>query len=207
MMFNFLFRLALGVSLIALGGCASTQPTRFYVLSSLPRLEANQAESAKRGVAVGIRPVALPKYLDRPQIVTRAGRNQLDLAEFDRWAEPLKNNFGNVIAENLSILVPTNRIAVFPWNKSTPIDYQLTVDVTRFEARASGDSQLISRWSILGKNGKKVILRRKSEFREPVTGGSEASGGQDYKATVSAMSRALESLSREIAEAIRGLSR
>lgn len=206
-MYNFLFRLTLGVSLIALGGCASTKPTRFYVLSSLPRSESNQADLAKRGVAIGIRPVELPKYLDRPQIVTRVNRNQLDIAEFDQWAEPLKNNFGNVIAENLSTLVPTNRIAVFPWNKSTPIDYQLTVEVSRFEAGASGDSQLAARWSILGKNGKKVILHRKSKFSEPVAGGSEAGDGHDYKATVSAMNRALESLSREIAEAIKGLSK
>ncbi|MEE9549424.1 MAG: PqiC family protein [Candidatus Binatia bacterium] len=206
-MHNFLFRLTLGVSLIALGGCAATQPTRFYVLSSLPRSETNQAESVKGGVAVGIRPVAFPKYLDRPQIVTRASRNQLDIAEFDQWAEPLKNNFGNVIAENLSILVPTNRIAVFPWTKSTPIDYQVSVEVTRFEASAGGDSLLTARWSIMGKNGKKLILRRKSKFNEPLAGGGEAGGRQDFKATVSAMNRALESLSREIAEAIKGLSK
>ncbi len=206
-MHNFLFRLTLGFSLMFLGGCAGTQPTRFYVLSSLPRSETNQAESVKGGVAVGIRPVALPKYLDRPQIVTRASRNQLDIAEFDQWAEPLKNNFGNVIAENLSILVPTNRIAVFPWTKSTPIDYQVSVEVTRFEASAGGDSLLTARWSIMGKNGKKLILRRKSKFSEPVAGGGGPSGRQDFTATVSAMNRALESLSREIAEAIKGLSK
>ena len=206
-MHNFLFRLTLGVSLIALGGCAGTQPTRFYVLSSLPRSETNQAESVKGGVAVGIRPVAFPKYLDRPQIVTRAGRNQLDIAEFDQWAEPLKNNFGNVIAENLSILVPTNRIAVFPWTKSTPIDYQVSVEVTRFEASAGEDCLLTARWSIMGKNGKKLILRRKSKFNEPLAGGGDPGGRQDFKATVSAMNRALESLSREIADAIKGLSK
>ena len=204
-MYYFLFRLTLGVSLMVLGGCAGTQPTRFYVLSSLPRSDTTQAESVKGGVAIGIRPVVLPKYLDRPQIVTRVGRNQLDIAEFDQWAEPLKNNFGNVIAENLSILVPTNRIAVFPWTKSTPIDYQLAVNVTRFEASAGGDSQLISRWSIMGKNGKKLILRRKSKFSEPIAVGGDPGGRQDFKATVSAMNRALESLSREIAEAIKGL--
>ncbi len=206
-MHKFLFRLTLGLSLIALGGCGSTQSTRFYVLSSLPRSEANQAESAKQGVAVGIRPVALPKYLDRPQIVTRASRNQLDIAEFDQWAEPLKNNFGNVIAENLSILIPTDRVTLFPWTKSTPIDYQVSVEVTRFEGGTGGDSQLAARWSILGKKGKKVILSRKSRFSEPVARANESGGGQDFKATVSAMNRALENLSREIAAAIKGLSK
>ena len=206
-MHKFLFRLTLGVSLITLGGCAATKPTRFYVLSSLPRSEASQADSAKRGVAVGIRPVTLPKYLDRPQIVTRASRNQLDIAEFDHWAEPLKNHLEDVLAQNLAILIPTDRIAVFPWSKSTPIEYQLTVEVSRFEGRAGGDSLLAVRWSILGKNGKKVVLSRKSKFSEPVAKANEPGAGQDYKATVSAMNRTLESLSREIAGAIKGLSK
>ena len=191
----------LGVFLILMGGCASTQPTNFYVLSSLSGSEANkQAGGSDRSIAIGVGPVDLPRYLDRPQIVTRTSRNELDLAEFDQWAEPLKDNFSNVLAENLSILIPTDSIAVFPWNRSTPIDYRVAVEVTRFEAKTGGNALLVARWSILGKDGKKVLLSRKSSFSKPAD-------AQDYKATVSAMNRALEHLSREIAAAIKRLAK
>jgi uncharacterized lipoprotein YmbA len=198
MMHRLLLRIALGVSLMVLGGCAGTQPTRFYVLTSLSRSDAKRAVAVGQGVAIGIRPVALPRYLDRPQIVTRASRNQLDIADFDQWAEPLKDSIANVIAENLSILIPTDSIAVFPWNRSTPVLYQLAVEVTRFEGNAGGDSLLIARWSVIGEKGRKVVVSRKSSFREPV-------GAKDYKAVVSAMNKTLDDLSREIAEAIKGL--
>lgn len=198
MIHRLLLRIALGVSLIVLGGCAGTQPTRFYVLTSLSRSDAKRAVAVGQGVAIGIRPVALPRYLDRPQIVTRASRNQLDIADFDQWAEPLKDSIANVIAENLSILIPTDSIAVFPWNRSTPVHYQLAVEVTRFEGNAGGDSLLIARWSVIGEKGRKVVVSRKSSFREPV-------GAEDYKAVVSAMNKTLDDLSREIAEAIKGL--
>ncbi len=94
--------------------------------------------------------------------MTRASRNQLDIADFDQWAEPLKDSIANVISENLSILIPTDNIAIFPWNRSTPFHYQLAVEVTRFEGNAGGDSLLIANWSILGENGRKVVVSRKS---------------------------------------------
>ncbi len=130
--------------------------------------------------------------------MTRASRNQLDIADFDQWAKPLKDSIANVISENLSILIPTDSIVIFPWNRSTPFHYQLAVEVTRFEGNAGGDSLLIASWSILGENGRKVFVSRKSIFSEPV-------GAEDYKAVVSAMNKTLDDLSREIAEAIKGL--
>jgi uncharacterized lipoprotein YmbA len=150
-------------------------------------------------VAIGVGPVSLPPYLDRPEIVTRSGGNELHLSEFDRWAEPLQQNFTRVLAQNLSNLIPTDRTAVFPWERSVPITYQVLVEVTRFEGNADGNSSLMARWSIFGVDKKKELLMRQSTFTTP-TGAP-----QDYKATVSAMSQSLADLSREIAAAIQTL--
>lgn len=200
---RFLLRLqiiSIYATLMVLGGCANTQPTNFYVLSSLSNSNVEKVQSANQGIALGIGPVELPKYLDRPQIVTRASSNQLELADFDQWAGPLKDNVPKVLAENLSILIPTDQIAVYPWNRSTPIDYRVVVEITRFESTTDGKTFLVARWNILGKDGKKILLSKKSSF-------SEIAKTQDYKAKVFAMNRTLEDLSREIAKAIKTLSR
>jgi ABC-type transport auxiliary lipoprotein component len=47
----------------------------------------------------------LPPYLDRPQLVTRAGSNRMVLADFDSWAEPLQGLFARVLAKNLTLLL------------------------------------------------------------------------------------------------------
>ncbi len=47
--------------------------------------------------------------------MTRVGGNALRLAEFDQWAAPLGDNFTRVLAENLVMLIPTERVAIFPW--------------------------------------------------------------------------------------------
>ncbi len=192
--------LILGTSTV-MAGCGSSQATRYYVLAPMSSsLGSNKPAGNNDNPAIGIGPVQFPKYLDRPQIVTRSSRNQIDIGDFDQWAEPLKNNFTNVIAENLSVLIPRERIVVFPWSRSTPIGHQVLIEVTRFEGELGGDSLLTARWSILGKDKKRVLSRRTSNFRE-------TSNGSRYKGTVSAMNRTLEELSREIAAALKAVSK
>jgi uncharacterized lipoprotein YmbA len=74
----------------------------------------------------------LPKYGDRPQMVTRTSPYELNFAEFDRWAEPLEVDVLCAMAEARSRQIPTDRIALFPWRPGTLIDYQVRVDVTEF---------------------------------------------------------------------------
>jgi len=184
--------------LMHLAGCASSAPTRFYVLSPLASSKAEpQALKDEGCIAIGIGPVELPAYLDRPQIVTRLSENELDLAEFDKWAEPLKDNFSRVLVENLSTLLCADAISIFPWKGPTPIDYQVEVTVIRMDGNVGGNASLVARWAIVRQNDRKMMLTRQSSF-------SRLLSSESYKALVSAQSRAIADLSREIAEAIKG---
>jgi uncharacterized lipoprotein YmbA len=198
--------LALIVASLMPAGCVNLgkgtiDPTRLYVLDSLAGTGAEaQAARGGSGLAVGVGPIELPEHLDRPQIVTRASRNELRLAEFAQWAEPLGSNVSRVLMENLSILLATDQVVVFPKRVPIPIDYQVAVKLTRFDAESGGNAQLDARWAIFGDDGKKMLLKAKSSYAEPV-------GSADYGAMVVAESRTLEALSREIAAAIQGLAR
>lgn len=49
---------------------------------------------SSRRLDVGVEEAFVPKYLDRPQIVTvEAGSSELKMSEFYRWAEPLSSSF------------------------------------------------------------------------------------------------------------------
>ena len=97
-----------GLCLVMLAGCGITKPSRFYILT--PVEEPGAADHAIQGPAVGIGPLRFPDYLDRPEIVHRSGDNQVHYAVSDRWAEPLKATFSRTLAENLSVLLPTDHI-------------------------------------------------------------------------------------------------
>jgi uncharacterized lipoprotein YmbA len=191
---------AVSVALTILVGCAGTQPSRFYVLSDLRSLEtAQQMTPTRQGPSIGLGPITLPKYLDRPQNATLASRYELAFAEFDRWAEPLETTFARALAERLSTLTTTERIAIYPWPRGTPIDYQVTVEVTHFLGQIGGASALIANWTIARGEGKEVVVSRKSRFNAHAT-------GQEYEAVVAAMSQTVAALGQEIAAVTRTLA-
>ena len=104
------------VILIPVCGCLGrSQPTRFYLLQSIAGIPAEKtAEGKSDGLRIGVGPLTIPEYVDRPQIVTLVGPHELDLADLDQWAEPLKESVPRVLGENLSILLSTQHIYLYP---------------------------------------------------------------------------------------------
>jgi uncharacterized lipoprotein YmbA len=184
--------------LTVFGGCASsTKPSKFYVLSAIPQSEtATQTTTDNVDMLIGIGPITLPAYLNRSQIVTRTSENELNLAEFHLWAEPLKDNISRVLMESLSGMLNTNQIAIYPWRTSSRIAYQVTLDVIRFDVGFDGNAMLNVYWTIFGKDGKEALLTKKSVF-------SASEGSKNYKAIVAAQSLTLIEFSREIASTIK----
>ncbi len=91
-LFYTLWAISLGTLLMSMGGCATTQPSKFYVLSPLEAsLPKSPTAGVNTGLGIGIGPINLPPYLNRPQIVIRATRNELHLSDFNKWAIK-KNN-------------------------------------------------------------------------------------------------------------------
>ena len=184
--------------LLVLAGCiGASEPSRFFVLRPLPAT--GEPAAGGDAIAIGVGPVVFPAYLDRPEMVTQISDNELDVDEFHRWAEPLKDNFTGVLAENLSVLVATDRVAVFPWTRATPIDYQVTVQVTRFLGEVGGANTLTARWRIFKGDGKELLVTRQSSFTVDAI-------SDDIAAMVEAQSRALEELSTAIAAELRRIS-
>lgn len=188
----------LAIAAILLGGCGRSQTPRFYSLSPIPQDQmTSKRKSPAQNAVVGIGPVKLADYLDQSRLVTRTGDHQLVQAEYDRWVGSFKDDFINVLTDNIGFLLPTERVYLYPWRGSVPIDYQVTVDVVRCDGRLGDAAWLEARWSVFGGPEKKLLKTKRSSIREPVSGG-------DYAAVVAAQSRAIAKLSQEIAEAIQG---
>ena len=183
----------LGACLLGLSGCASSPPTRFYVFPSLSGAE-TAPPSAPHDLTLGVGPVTLHPYLDRLQIVTRASHARLILGEFDQWAAPLQDTITRALAENLSLLIPTDRVLLHPWSRTAEPDYQVQVEVTQFDAGPNGEVILAGRWRILSPDGKELVTRKARL--------TAAAGRQDYEATVIAMGYTLKALSQDIAAAL-----
>jgi uncharacterized lipoprotein YmbA len=181
-------------------GCAGTSaPSRFYTLHALGDEYAQRSSPAsEHSLSVAVGPVEIPDYLDRPQIVTRSGPNELKLAQFDRWAGSLRDDIVRVLSQNLTLLLSRNGVSVSSWESSAAGDYRIALYIRRFDIMSDGKVLINAQWNIIGKNGVGILLTGESLAEEPIADGT-------YSAKAAAMSRALGRLSRDIAGGLRSI--
>ena len=179
--------------------CSSTPPVAYYTLNTLPEMQQEiPAAVMDDTLAIGVGPVEFPKFLDRPQIVTRKSQNQIEVSEFHRWAGSFPGDFSRVLAKNISILLPSDRVAVYPWGDQFSPTYRIKLAVQQFDGQLGEGVVLEVTWIVTDKEGTKKLLVRKSLIEEPAS-------DKTYEALVEAKSNGLATLSRTIVEEIRKL--
>ncbi len=178
-------------------GCATTPLTQFYTLNGQARAplraQADQKPCAGKVIAVG--PVQFPRYLDRPQIVSRVGPNKLIVNEFHRWGGSLEEDFLRVISINLATLLDHQQWVIYPSRDKYPIDFRIAFDIQQMDGRLGEGVILNARWTLWRQPQNKPVLIRQVRYREQ----ANATG---FEAFVSAMSSAVADLSRDISEAL-----
>lgn len=175
----------------AASGCLGVSPTpRFYALQPI---DVEAASASDLALAVG--PLHLPRYLQTPQIVTRAGESRVEYEELHRWAGSLESESLRVVGENLALLLGSQRVVVYPLTGPFPLKYRVRLDVERFDGRPGDAVTMRVRWVVVDAAAGEVLAVGLANLRAPV----EASG---VDGLVDAHSQVLEDLSREIAARI-----
>jgi hypothetical protein len=203
---SYLLETVMIVSIVFLGGClgkGTQKPTEFYLLQPLtPSIEA-QGAASDEGPVLGIGPVRVRDYLNRPQIVTRTRTNEVRIHDFSYWGEPLSTSFTAILAQNLSVLLSTDRIFIFPYRsrQELPLEYQVVVDVIRFDGKPGVEATLQAQYYILEfeENKRKQIVTRQPSFNKPLA-------DKSFETLVATMSDLVADLSRQVAEEIKTAS-
>ena len=101
---------------LLLAGCGTSPPAKFYTLTPVvAQRPQEKVVHTEKNMPVGIGPIEIPDYLDRPEIVTRAEQNQLILSEFNLWGGALKADINRVLLENISSLLAGDGIPIITW--------------------------------------------------------------------------------------------
>jgi uncharacterized protein len=148
------------------------------------------------GVAIGVGPVALAEYIDRPNLVTQQAPNQLAVAEDHRWAGDLSAGIARVVAANLGRNLKTGNVRTYPWLRDDEIRYQVTLDVRQLHSEADGYALIEAGWRAYQLPERKLVASKTFTDREPL----DADG---YNASVAAQSRLIARLSDNIAASLR----
>ena len=182
---------------LSLTGCfrAGVQD-QFYMLQPVKETSLTVGNGGK-GILLGLGPIKVPAYLDRPQIVTATSSQEYRLAESQRWAERLDDNIARVSQENLAVLVPTDRIVMHPWPREARPDIQAAIQIQELHMDPEGNARMVALWSVRPLNGESTHRRFACTIPAPPN---------DYAQIVAAESECLTRLNREMAQVIRQVS-
>lgn len=180
-----MFRILIAtLSAALLAGCAA--PRSFYMLTA----DGPAPSGGGRGIGVG--PVVLAEYIDRPNLVLQDAPNRLAVAEDHRWAGDLGASIERVTAINLGRRLGTGNVRSYPWPRDEEISHQVTIDIRQFHGGADGYAVIEAGWRVY-----QFPERRLKASRTFVAQEELASDG--YQALVAAQSRLLSRLVDDIA--------
>jgi uncharacterized lipoprotein YmbA len=188
-------KLSMLFMLSLLSACASTPPTQFYVLEPQFEIPSSGADDNVKKRIIGIGPVSIPALLERKQMVTRDENNNLQIAELQQWAAPLKDNITEVLAQNLTALQPKQIIRAYPWSAYGSIDFQIIVQINRFDAKPGHSANLEASWVIMEEQSHTIVKTGFSKIQ--ATTENASTGG-----TVKALDKTLATLSQELSQAL-----
>ena len=188
--------LAAAVAALALAACGTTATARFYSLSSTATTAANATATGTpaSSVTVVVGPVSIPASVDRPEFVTTASSNSVEINAFNRWAEPLNDGISRTVAGDLAALLGGATVSVAPLANFAP-NYRVSLRVQRFES-VLNESVLVEAVWVVRKEPNGPAQSGHTLARETVS-------GQGFDALTAAHSRAIAVVSADIAAAIR----
>ena len=139
-----LSKLGLVAGLLLISSCSffSKTPGRsYYVLS------AAGSAPTQSGIGIGVGPVDLAPFLtERPNLLFQSTPNRLEFSENHLWTGDLENDFSRVLATNLGSRLGMGNVKIYPWQKESELNYQVTVDVVRFQGTPDGETVLEANW-------------------------------------------------------------
>lgn len=176
---------------LTLTACGTTPNSNYYLLSS----EATDIP-AQGSLSLGVGPIEIPEYLNRNAFVLSRDNNQLHVASFERWAEPLDGGIERVMRLNLASLLDTQNVQSYPFGSKEKPQYAVEVTILRLDANNSGAS-LIAEWRLHRPQLEQTVSRHINRLHQDIS-------SNPLQATdiAPAYSRLLMQLSEVIATAI-----
>lgn len=168
-------------------------PTRYFVLSATAERSAGGGVGQ---VALGIRRVTLPEYLERPELAVRKDEREIEYLRYHTWGEPLDEGIQRVLRDSLMGLLNTRNIRLTDWPREV-VDLELSVEMLRFDIGRAGGVTLHALWHLT----RSVDRRRVFSDETRVSLASE-DVVKNPQPALDAMNSALGTLAQQIAAGI-----
>jgi len=157
--------LAVMALFVGVSGCSFLKPTkssaRHFVLMPISAIGSTNVSPGS--IAVGLGQVKIPAYLFNTSLAVRKGTNEIEYLPSTFWAERLDCGIQRVLAADLALLLPTDRISLSTWLRNE-VMAEVYVTIEQFDVDATGRGVLVARWRILTPGGDQVLMASSSRL-------------------------------------------
>ncbi len=177
--------------------CGNTTPSVEYYTLSPMQLSADQNSQMLKykQALIGIGPIRVPEYLESSRIVTRSSPNKLKINEYHRWGGSLEDELLRTISENISLLMGSEKVVVYPWKRSIKPDFHIQISFKTLEAIPGEKAVLRASWIVNGPNAGNKARVNHSKFEKNIK-------SSNIEMIVAAKSQLIKRLSHEIVKSL-----
>ena len=163
-----------------LGGCASSRPDHFFILTTQPQGAAESRSTPPIQVALR---VTLPSLVDRSEIILNTSADGVIVLDHERWAAPLPDLVTQTLARDLERRRADFLVTGQSVNHAVGPVIKVSVDVVQMSMRRGERASIDAHWRILDPRTGKDELGGEV-FSRPL-------GQDDYAAVAQALSDCL----------------
>jgi uncharacterized lipoprotein YmbA len=151
-----------GLFTLLLYGCGTSPLPDYYLLTP----NAQPASGASSDLIIGVGPIEVSDFLERPQIAIHSGTNRLEVDELNRWAEPIDRAVIRVMALNLAALLGTEKITGFPWRRDDRPDLAIRIAILALDHR-QGQAILGVSWVLVDIESEQPVHQELKRYQQP----------------------------------------
>ncbi len=185
--------------LSGVSGCTFLKPAkstaRHFVLTPVSAISSAPANPGS--IAVGLGKVKIAGYIFDTSLAIRRGSNEIEYLPTNFWAERLDSGFQRVLAADLALILPTDRIPLSAWQRDEVVA-ELYVTLEQFDVDVSGRGVLVARWRILSPGGDRVVKAGSSRLSR-----QGPSPEDDVPGSIGILSKLVVDFARQLAQALK----
>ena len=173
--------------LLLVGGCCWRSPNAEFYMMKTPQ----ETPLSTRKMVVAVADIKVPDLLNRQQMVIYdKDSNQVNIMEFNRWAEIFPDVVQGAIVNDLMALLPDAYIKRSNFDSNRD-DYNINVEINQMITSGDVGARLSVWWNVVNAKGK-ILLREQKVYEA----GAESNNIQDL---VQAQNDVVNQLAKDIA--------
>ena len=129
-----------------LSACSATNDTtRFYTLK--PAIIKTSIDNDEKHIhSLSIESLKIPRLINRPQIISRIGKNEIKRAEYHQWGGSIEEEIEHLILDTLNNNLTGSNLYLLPSESRVQPEYNLHLAINRLDGELGTEAHIEMTW-------------------------------------------------------------